>query len=125
MFIGTQFSILYTSMYSPAGAATDYGWGVRVRRHLAHAEGVLYGMELGSVTLKINNQHTHALLAHAEGVPQGTRLGVLKNKQPTHTLFGNWAAGASYAGGSSSPGHSAAAVTVGLLGSPYSQYGIR
>jgi len=23
---------------------------------LAHAEGVLYGMELGSVTLKINNQ---------------------------------------------------------------------
>ncbi len=36
----------------------DYGWGVRVRRHLAHAEGVLYGMELGSVTLKINTQHT-------------------------------------------------------------------
>ena len=36
----------------------DYGWGVRVRRHLAHAGGVLYGMELGSVTLKINNQHT-------------------------------------------------------------------
>jgi hypothetical protein len=32
--------------------------GVRVRRHLAHAGGVLYGMELGSVTLKINNQHT-------------------------------------------------------------------
>jgi hypothetical protein len=30
----------------------DYGWGVRVRRHLAHAEGVMYGMELGSVTLK-------------------------------------------------------------------------
>ena len=28
---------------------------------LAHAEGVLYGMELGSVTLKINNQHTHSL----------------------------------------------------------------
>ena len=25
---------------------------------LAHAGGVLYGMELGSVTLKINNQHT-------------------------------------------------------------------
>ena len=25
---------------------------------LAHAEWVLYGMELGSVTLKINNQHT-------------------------------------------------------------------
>jgi hypothetical protein len=48
-------------MYSPAGAATDYGWGVRVRRHLAHAEGVLYGMELGSVTLKINTQHTHTL----------------------------------------------------------------
>ncbi len=37
----------------------DYGWGVRVRRHLAHAGGVLYGMELGSVTLKINSQHTH------------------------------------------------------------------
>ncbi len=36
----------------------DYGWGVRVRRHLAHAEGVLYGMELGSVTLK-NKQPTH------------------------------------------------------------------
>ena len=30
----------------------DYGWGVRVRRHLAHAGGVLYCMELGSVTLK-------------------------------------------------------------------------
>ena len=29
------------------------------RRHLAHAEGVLYGMELGSVTLKINNQPTN------------------------------------------------------------------
>ena len=27
----------------------DYGWGVRVRRHLAHAEGVLYGMELGDL----------------------------------------------------------------------------
>ena len=25
---------------------------------LAHAEGVLYGMELGKVTIKINNQHT-------------------------------------------------------------------
>jgi hypothetical protein len=36
----------------------DYGWGVRVRRHLAHAEGVLYGMELGSVTFKINTQNT-------------------------------------------------------------------
>ena len=35
-----------------------------------------------------------------------------------------WAAGASHAGGSSSPGHSAAVVpvnSVGLLGSPYSQ----
>ncbi len=33
----------------------------RVRRHLAHAGGVLYGMELGSVTL--NNKHsTHTLL---------------------------------------------------------------
>ena len=30
----------------------DYGWGVRVRRHLAHAGGSLYGTELGSVTLK-------------------------------------------------------------------------
>ena len=38
----------------------DYGWGVRVRRHLAHAGGVLYGMELGSVTLK-NKQPTHTL----------------------------------------------------------------
>jgi hypothetical protein len=36
----------------------DYGWGVRVRRHLAHAGGVLYGMELGSVTLK-NKHSTH------------------------------------------------------------------
>ncbi len=26
---------------------------------LAHAGGVLYGMELGSVTLKINTQNTH------------------------------------------------------------------
>jgi len=34
----------------------DYGWGVRVHRHLAHVEWVLYGTELGSVTLKINNQ---------------------------------------------------------------------
>jgi hypothetical protein len=34
-------------------AACDW---VRVRRHLAHAGGVLYGMELGSVTLKINTQ---------------------------------------------------------------------
>jgi hypothetical protein len=30
----------------------DYGWVVRVRRHLAHAEGAVYGTELGSVTLK-------------------------------------------------------------------------
>jgi hypothetical protein len=30
----------------------DYGWEVRVRRHLAHAGGALYGTELGSVTLK-------------------------------------------------------------------------
>ena len=29
----------------------DYGWGVRVRRHFG-AGGVLYGTELGSVTLK-------------------------------------------------------------------------
>jgi len=39
----------------------DYGWGVRVRPAaallpVAHAEWVLYGMEPGSVTLKINNQ---------------------------------------------------------------------
>jgi hypothetical protein len=32
----------------------DYGWGVLVGRPLAHAEGVLYGTELGSVTLKEN-----------------------------------------------------------------------
>ena len=30
--------------------------GVRVHRHLAHVGRVLYGTELGSVTLKINNQ---------------------------------------------------------------------
>ena len=30
----------------------DYGWGVRYAALLAHAEGVLYGTELGSVTLK-------------------------------------------------------------------------
>jgi len=30
----------------------DYWWGVWVRRPLAHAGGVLYGTELGSVTLK-------------------------------------------------------------------------
>jgi len=36
---------------------------------------------LGSVSLKINNQHTH----HAEGVLSGARLGVLKNKHSTHT----------------------------------------
>ena len=28
---------------------------------LAHAGGALYGTELGSVTLKINNQHTHTM----------------------------------------------------------------
>ena len=39
-------------------------------------------------------------------------------------LWEIWAAGASHAGGSSSPRHSAAAVPLGLLGSPYSQYGI-
>jgi hypothetical protein len=42
---------------------------------LAHAEGVLYGMELGSVTLKINNQHTHTpesgLLSEAAQVARG------------------------------------------------------
>ena len=43
-------------------AACDW---VRVRRHLAHAGGVLYGMELGSVTLKINtHQHTHSSIPH-------------------------------------------------------------
>jgi hypothetical protein len=26
LFIGTQFSILYTSMYSPAGAASPCAW---------------------------------------------------------------------------------------------------
>ena len=46
----------------------DYGWGVRVRRHLAHAGGVLYGMELGSVTLKINNQHTLGNSTHTREV---------------------------------------------------------
>jgi hypothetical protein len=30
----------------------DYEWGVRVSRPLAHAGGVLYGTELGSVTLE-------------------------------------------------------------------------
>ena len=30
----------------------DYRWGVRVPAILAHAGGVLYGTELGSVTLK-------------------------------------------------------------------------
>jgi hypothetical protein len=33
----------------------DYGWGVRVRRHLAHAGGVLYGMEFGS---DLKNKHS-------------------------------------------------------------------
>ena len=36
----------------------DYGWGVRVRRPFGARGWVLYGMELGSVTLKINNPHT-------------------------------------------------------------------
>ncbi len=71
----------------------DYGWGVRVlrslrkRRHLAHAEGVLYGMELGSVTLKrigffcfpIKHSNTHTpqretnlqrLVHFCKGTPQ-------------------------------------------------------
>ena len=47
----------------------DYGWGVRVRRHLAHAGGVLYSMELGSVTLKINNQHTPTGAAQVQTSP--------------------------------------------------------
>jgi hypothetical protein len=69
-------------MYSPASAAT-------------HAEGVLYGMELGSVTLKrigffcFPIKHsTHTLLAHAGGVLYGMELGsvTLKiNTQHTHS----------------------------------------
>ena len=44
-------------------AAMDSGTGITgggsgYAAILAHAGGVLYGMELGSVTLKINNQHT-------------------------------------------------------------------
>ena len=47
----------------------DYGWGVRVHRHLANVGRVLYGTELGSVTLKINNQQSD-----------------LKNKQSTERV---------------------------------------
>ena len=38
--------------------SSDMGGGSGYAALLAHAEGVLYGMELGSVTLKINTQHT-------------------------------------------------------------------
>ena len=40
--------------------AHNTGGGSGYDALLAHMEGVLYGMELGSVTLKINNQHTLA-----------------------------------------------------------------
>jgi hypothetical protein len=71
----------------------SYGWGVRVHRHFG-ARGmssVRYGTrlgdlknkqsterELGSVTLKINNQ---------QRVRYRTRLGDLKNKQSTESLM--------------------------------------
>ena len=64
----------------------DYGWGVRVRHHLAHAGGVLYGMELGSVTLKINTQHTlkfrHFYLVHVRAVKVGAASQSLNFRGP-------------------------------------------
>ena len=36
-------------------------------------EGVLYGMELGSVTLKINNQHTHGARCRCTVGKEGRR----------------------------------------------------
>ena len=46
------FSSYFSTRSITLGVTGDYGWGVRVRRHLAHAGGALYGTELGSVTLK-------------------------------------------------------------------------
>jgi hypothetical protein len=65
--------------------------GVRVRRHLAHAEGVLYGMELGSVTLKINTQNTLSVRGVTSGVSKvfpGKRRLKLSRGEP---LYFRWA----------------------------------
>ena len=43
---------------TPVSGTGITGGGSGYAALLAHAEGVLYGMELGSVTLKINTQHT-------------------------------------------------------------------
>ena len=44
---------------TPVSGTGITGGGSGYAALLAHAEGVLYGMELGSVTLKINTQHIH------------------------------------------------------------------
>ena len=53
---GIVLSVLVAQLVGRLGSdgfwKKDYGLGVRVRRHLAHAGGALYGTELGSVTLK-------------------------------------------------------------------------
>ena len=43
---------------TPVSGGGITGGGSGYAALLAHAEGVLYGMELGSVTLKINTQNT-------------------------------------------------------------------
>ena len=43
---------------TPVSGTGITGGGSGYAALLAHAGWVLYGMELGSVTLKINNQHT-------------------------------------------------------------------
>jgi len=45
---------------TPVSGTRITGGGSGYAALLAHAGWVLYGMELGSVTLKINNQHTLA-----------------------------------------------------------------
>jgi hypothetical protein len=69
------------------------GGGSRYTALLAHAGGVLYGIELGSVTLRefvyfvfqLNTQHTPAWATNSTGVPL---LGSQAPGPPTHSSVG-------------------------------------
>jgi len=56
----------------------------------------------------------------------GSKIALVSHPRPCGdgALWKIWAAGASHAGGSSSPGHSAAAVPMGLLGPPIHNMGL-
>jgi hypothetical protein len=77
---------------TPVSGTGITGGGSGYAALLAHGGWVLYGMELGSVTLQINNQHTLGARGMSS-VRYGTRLGDLKEKwflcfpikHPTHT----------------------------------------